>query len=404
RQLLELAHYAKAHGHSITVYAVLYSQRCLPQLATGLEIEVVPADSPLEPLWKRAPTRETSGLLLWPLQTIRHDYRVLMARLEMARKIARHIADDVDLINGHDWMTTEMLWFARQRLRVPMVWQCNDLPVAFKVGVNAPTDQSGKARLRHFGRYLLRDSWLQVFERKWVSAVDQIIVNVERNRKLVQRCYGRDARVIRCGVNPGTFFPREVRDRTTDRRPFRILSAAVFYHYRRFEDLIRAVSILKPRYQVHLDIIGYEGFVPQYARALRDLVTELQLDDCVRFHGAVSEDALREAYEQSDVFVWCNHNQSWGNAVFEAMGCGTPVVVSTSTGAAEVLKDGENALLVPPLRPDQLAARIEELILSPALRQRLSRNGRDLVQSMSWDNYSSAMLALFEEMLTTRRG
>jgi len=83
------------------------------------------------------------------------------------------------------------------------------------------------------------------------------------------------------------------------------------------------------------------------------MIKQFSLSDCVVFHGHISEEKLVEFYSTSDIFVFPNYPQTWGLAVFEAMGCGTPVVVSTSCGASEVLTDKENAILVPPKSPEK---------------------------------------------------
>jgi len=48
----------------------------------------------------------------------------------------------------------------------------------------------------------------------------------------------------------------------------------------------------------------------------------------------------------------------------EAMGCGLPVIASTPGGAEELFRHGENSLTYPPGDAPQLAARIQELLIS----------------------------------------
>jgi glycosyltransferase involved in cell wall biosynthesis len=50
------------------------------------------------------------------------------------------------------------------------------------------------------------------------------------------------------------------------------------------------------------------------------------------------------------------------------MGCGLPVIAATAGGAGELLRHGENCLTYPPGEAAQLAARMHELLISPALR------------------------------------
>jgi glycosyltransferase involved in cell wall biosynthesis len=78
---------------------------------------------------------------------------------------------------------------------------------------------------------------------------------------------------------------------------------------------------------------------------------------------------LPAVYKQHDVLL---HTPEWAEPFpftpLEAMGCGLPVIGATSGGAGELLRHGENCLTYPPGEAAQLAARIQELLISPALR------------------------------------
>jgi glycosyltransferase involved in cell wall biosynthesis len=117
-----------------------------------------------------------------------------------------------------------------------------------------------------------------------------------------------------------------------------------------------------------------------------------------RFLGKVSDAEMVKMYQAADVFVFPNSPQTWGLAVFEAMACGTPVVVSRGAGASEVLTDGVNGYLVDPASPDQMAAAIRRIAENPADWVRLSREGRRFVEeNITWVQYGRKMR---EEMKT----
>ena len=78
-------------------------------------------------------------------------------------------------------------------------------------------------------------------------------------------------------------------------------------------------------------------------------------------------------YKQHDVLL---HTPEWAEPFpftpLEAMGCGLPVIGAISGGAEELLHHGENALTYPPGNAEQLAARIQELLISPVLRSQMA--------------------------------
>ncbi len=65
----------------------------------------------------------------------------------------------------------------------------------------------------------------------------------------------------------------------------------------------------------------------------------------------------------------------------EAMACGLPVITTDVGGNAELVRDGELGLVVPPRNPPVLAAAIERLAADRPLARRLADAGRDEVLS-----------------------
>ena len=82
-------------------------------------------------------------------------------------------------------------------------------------------------------------------------------------------------------------------------------------------------------------------------------------------------------YKRHDVFL---HTPEWAEpfplAALEAMACGLPVIGSTAGGSGELLRHGENALTYPPGDSAQLAARMQELQISPALRCQIAETAQ----------------------------
>jgi glycosyltransferase involved in cell wall biosynthesis len=86
---------------------------------------------------------------------------------------------------------------------------------------------------------------------------------------------------------------------------------------------------------------------------------------------------MAAVYKRHDVLL---HTPEWDEPFpvtpLQAMACGLPVIGSTAGGAEELLRHGENALTYPPGDADQLAARIQELHFSPALRYQMAETAQ----------------------------
>jgi glycogen synthase len=122
--------------------------------------------------------------------------------------------------------------------------------------------------------------------------------------------------------------------------------------------------------KITLDIYGRgdSGYVAE----LRSFVVSNQLP--VEFLNVSNANTdMAAVYKQHDVLV---HTPEWAEPFpftpLEAMGCGLPVIGATLGGAEELLHHGENSLTYPPGNAEQLAARIQELLISPALRVQMA--------------------------------
>jgi glycosyltransferase involved in cell wall biosynthesis len=74
--------------------------------------------------------------------------------------------------------------------------------------------------------------------------------------------------------------------------------------------------------------------------------------------------------------------------------------VSRGSGGHEVLTDKENALLVNPCAPHEIATAIEFLMTRPEEMWRIQQNGTEFVKAnLSWAKYAERMEEVFKEEL-----
>ena len=91
--------------------------------------------------------------------------------------------------------------------------------------------------------------------------------------------------------------------------------------------------------------------------------------------------------------------------VLEAMACGLPVVATPISGTAELVRDGENGLLVPPADPASLARAILRLMEYELLREAQGREARRLVEhGYTWDAVAAKTLAVYRELRPAAEG
>jgi glycosyltransferase involved in cell wall biosynthesis len=153
--------------------------------------------------------------------------------------------------------------------------------------------------------------------------------------------------------------------------------------------LLRAMSVVRAAVpNARLRIVG-DG--PEQA-TLRQLVSELSLDDAVTMIGFVPNEELGatvgDAWVQVVPSVW---EEPFGLVTIEAMMRGTAVIASSTGGPSEVVRYGETGLLVTPNDAQALASAIIDLL-----------RDRELVRTMGARAYEIAQREFTEEAMMAR--
>ncbi len=119
----------------------------------------------------------------------------------------------------------------------------------------------------------------------------------------------------------------------------------------------------------------------KYVADLRSFVVREQLPVEFLTVSNLQKD-MPSVYRRHDAFLY---TAEWSDPFpvtpLEAMACGVPVIGARSGGATELLRHGENALTYSPGDEVDLASRIQELQLQPALRQQMAETAQTEVLS-----------------------
>jgi glycosyltransferase involved in cell wall biosynthesis len=181
--------------------------------------------------------------------------------------------------------------------------------------------------------------------------------------------------------------------------PLRIVAVGRMVPKKGFDVLVEAVAELTARgVELELVIAGEDG--PDAAE-IRRLVAE-RCPDAVQFTGPLTQCELLALYRGADVFALACRVDADGdrdgipNVMVEAMAAGLPVVSTAVSGIPELVRDGENGLLVPPEDPGALASALLRLATDVPLRDRLAAAGRDTVaERFDGDVLARRMAGLF---------
>ncbi|HST67687.1 MAG TPA: glycosyltransferase [Mycobacteriales bacterium] len=299
---------------------------------------------------------------------------------------ARLAADRPDVVHAHFWMSGLAALAATRELDIPVVQTFHALGVT-KRRFQGRQDTSPPARIR-MERALARD-------------VDRVVAtSTDEVGELLRIGAVRDRiTVVPCGVDVDQFRPDGPAAEKGDRP--RLLCIGRLVPRKGFDTVIRALAAVP---EAELVIAG--GPVaekldddPEAAR-LRRLAERFGVADRVRLVGAIPRPDMPALLRSADVVVCTPWYEPFGIVPLEAMACGVPVVASAVGGFLDTVVDGATGTLVPPRRPDKLAAAIRKLLAEPFWREAYGTAGVDRARSRySWDRIAAGTLAVYEDLL-----
>lgn len=107
---------------------------------------------------------------------------------------------------------------------------------------------------------------------------------------------------------------------------------------------------------------------------------------------------LVELYQSADWLVHPTQYDAFSMTVLQGMACGLPCLVSVMDGAVDLLRNGENGLMLyHPQQPEELAARIQEaLALGETRWQALATAARETALPLTWERHMAQWAAIME--------
>lgn len=161
--------------------------------------------------------------------------------------------------------------------------------------------------------------------------------------------------------------------------------------------LVRALAAMRHA-EATLDVVG-DG--PD-GEALRALAIGLGVATRIRWHERVRHDALPDLYRRATALVLPSREEGLGLVAVEAHLCGTPVVASRSGGIPDVVRDGEDGLLVPVGDHAALASAMDAVLDRPDRGAAWGEAGRRMATARFTPAAVAARYAgLYDEAVTS---
>jgi len=232
----------------------------------------------------------------------------------------------------------------------------------------------------------------------------RIITVSEFSRLAIARAYSLDPEritVVPDAANP--FFrvvnreaaQKRVRDTFQFEGPF-VLSVGDLQPRKNHIGMIEAFARLiksEPKLPHRLIIAGQDTW---FGARVREAARKSGVGDRISFTGFVSDEDLLRLYNACDCFVFPSFYEGFGIPILEAMACGRAVVCANTSAMPEVA-DGAG-LLFDPIRPDEIARALRDVLIDGELRSRMERLGLQRAAGFSWQKSAQLTLQVYEQV------
>lgn len=362
-------------------YAVYHLSRSLTD--KGHRVTVITRGN-----WKGVKTRVFEGIRIYeapfipfppPFHILFHGYFV--------NRLLKKLQKDIDIIHLHSPL-------------VPIV--NTDVPTI--TTVHSTWNYEGNAFNKIIDWYslavkLFKKSFIK-YEQVIFSKTDKFIAISEAMAKELIRHYNVNPskiHIIRNSIDINKY--ASVRETGKSNTPFNVLAIGRFVYRKGILDLVDAANIVCRKYPMTVFTIIGDG--PLKIQLLKK-VQEYKLGNNVILPGIVPNARIKHYLQASSVFVIPSLYEGLPLVLLEAMASGKAVIGTNINGVRELIKDGNNGLLVPSGNPQILANAIVRLLTSPKFKTELGQNAR--ITSEQFDRNKSVLqtLEVYQNLLGGR--
>lgn len=231
-----------------------------------------------------------------------------------------------------------------------------------------------------------------------------IAVSNEISDDLVQD--GFDSKKIFKTINliiPENFFPERIaekRNKIKSRLGIDIDKRIITFSGRlvplkRVDVLLEAVQgVLKTRKDIQLLILGHG----ELKESLHRMASDFGIGAFVSFKNSVSN--ILDYLQITDIFVFPSEKEGMPNSLLEAMACRLPVIATRIGGVVDIVRDGENGLIVTPGNAEELKEAILMLLENTSLAEKIAENAyRDIKENYYIDSVADKYVELYRRVL-----
>jgi glycosyltransferase involved in cell wall biosynthesis len=288
---------------------------------------------------------------------------------------------EFDIVHAHDWLTF------RAALRVKELKRC---PIILHVH-SVESDRAGSKD----GNPLVKE-----IEGIALHMADRVIAVSQRTKNAIVHDYGVPAdkiQVVHNSIDPDDLAPLDQNNAYAYLTLMKSLGYKVVVNVGRLTiqkglpNLLRAAEEVVAQAPKTLFLIVGSG--EQYYELI-ELAAELGIGTNVLFTDFQRGKRWRDAFGIGDLFVMPSVSEPFGLTPLEAIGYGTPAMVSKQSGVSEILL---NCLKVDFWDVKEMANQITAVVQNEALGLELLKNSRVEYENLGWHKVSDKLMGIYKQ-------
>jgi glycogen synthase len=312
---------------------------------------------------------------------------------------------DADLVHCHTWYSHFGGILAKKNYGLPLIVTVHSLE---------PLRPWKREQLAGGYDFSL---WVEKTALEMADAIIAVSRETKRDVERLFRVNPAQVHVIHNGIDPNEYrklhSTRALERYGIDSNQPYLLFVGRITRQKGFQHLLRAIPFMDRNFQIVLCAAA-----PDTAGVAREMQAAVeraraQRSGIIWINEMVDQRTACELYSHAALFICPSIYEPFGIINLEAMACETAVVASAVGGIKEVVVDGQTGLLVPleqmqespfePINPEKfardLAARVNQLMRDPRLREQFGKAGRERVERyFSWAAIAEKTKALYETL------
>jgi glycogen synthase len=297
----------------------------------------------------------------------------------VAEYIQQQPLGSYDVIHAHDWLTFRAAIRAKEHTNLPLVVHLHSVE----------RDRAGGG----LGNPMVRE-----IEETAMLLADKIIAVSQHTKNAIIKDYGVPAdkiEVVHNSIDKAMLEPLDPSNAyqyltTLKERGYRVVTALTrLTMQKNIPNLLRAAKEVIARAPKTIFLVVGDG--DQYFELI-ELAAELDISDHVIFTGFLRGKKWRDAYAIADLFVMPSISEPFGLTALEAIGYGTPVLMSNQSGVSEVI---QNSLKVDFWDIHEMANQIVAVVQNDSLRDELHANALAEYDTLSWDDSAQKLTGIY---------